>query len=54
MNTKQEIIKLLREEIKWCSKNKDKSGSLSQLETKGFIKGLRHAVRLAQLFNPSK
>lgn len=43
------LIKLLREEIKWCKGHKYKGRSLTQLEKNGFIKGLRHAIRLAQM-----
>jgi len=39
------VIKLLKEEVKWCVKSKKVLGNVD----KAFIKGLRHAIRLAQL-----
>jgi hypothetical protein len=42
MITKNEIIRLLRAEIKWCEAHKHNE---SQFE-KGFMNGLKQAIRL--------
>lgn len=44
-------IKMLRGEIEWCKKHSKDKKSPSKEEQRGFVKGLRHTIRLIQLLN---
>jgi len=49
MSVKKDILEALKSEIAWCVKNHKKSRDIDQglyIQEKGFINGLRQAVRI--------